>query len=50
MFFSETFFVGKFVFVRWMMTSTTASTAPNTAIPGSFHAEPLPEIKNTGLL
>ena len=41
MFFSETFFVEKFVCVRWMMTSTTASTAPNTAIPGSFHAEPL---------
>ena len=41
MFFSETFFVEKFVCVRWMMTRTIASTAPNTAIPGSFHAEPL---------
>lgn len=50
MFFSETFFVEKFVCVRWMMTRTIASTAPNTAIPGSFHAEPLLEIKNTGLL
>ena len=50
MFFSETFFVEKFVCVRWMMTSATASTAPNTAIPGSFHAEPLLEIKNIGLL
>ncbi len=34
MFFFRNFFVEKFVCVRWMMTSTTTSTAPNTAIPG----------------
>ena len=50
MFFFRNFFVEKFVCVRWMMTSTTTSTAPNTAIPSSFHAEPLLEIENTGLL